>query len=83
MKIQSCESSSEVVKQKVQAFWAEPLQKNELSFEALYLQPTVLNLINSLKQKMHISPITLAEDLSFLSSSLPPLWHDISLTANS
>lgn len=30
--------------QKVQALWTEPLQKNQLPFEAFYVQPTVLNI---------------------------------------
>lgn len=43
MKNESYGSSSEVVTPKMQAFWIAPLQKNELSFEAFYVQPTVLN----------------------------------------
>lgn len=43
VRIQSYESSSEVVMQKVQLSKREPLQKNNFSFEALYVQPTLLN----------------------------------------
>lgn len=51
MKIQSYGSSSGIVLQKAQAFWMEPLQQNELSFEAAYVPPTALkNLTNSLKK---------------------------------
>lgn len=37
------QSSSEAIAQQVKAFWAEPLQKNELSFEACCIQPTTLD----------------------------------------
>lgn len=37
------QSSSEAIAQQVKAFWTEPLQKNELSFEACCIQPTTLD----------------------------------------